>query len=107
MSVRAFRGVGRDRTADTWIFSPLLYQLSYRTIPFLFWVMQMYYILPTIQVYSPLFLHFAHFIPLSPQTNSINFPNQNHGLKHIKRMLFISIINLNRHFTETIFFLNL
>jgi hypothetical protein len=27
-----FRGVGRDRTADTRIFSPLLYQLSYRTI---------------------------------------------------------------------------
>jgi hypothetical protein len=26
-----FRGVGRDRTADTWIFSPLLYRLSYRT----------------------------------------------------------------------------
>jgi hypothetical protein len=26
------RGSGRDRTADTWIFSPLLYQLSYRTI---------------------------------------------------------------------------
>ena len=24
-------GVGRDRTADTRIFSPLLYQLSYRT----------------------------------------------------------------------------
>ena len=24
-------GVGRDRTADTWIFSPLLYRLSYRT----------------------------------------------------------------------------
>jgi hypothetical protein len=26
-------GVGRDRTADTRIFSPLLYRLSYRTIP--------------------------------------------------------------------------
>jgi hypothetical protein len=25
--------VGRDRTADTRIFSPLLYRLSYRTIP--------------------------------------------------------------------------
>ena len=25
-------GVGRDRTADTRIFSPLLYRLSYRTI---------------------------------------------------------------------------
>ncbi len=25
-------GVGRNRTADTWIFSPLLYQLSYRTV---------------------------------------------------------------------------
>ena len=25
-------GVGRDRTADTRIFSPLLYQLSYRTL---------------------------------------------------------------------------
>lgn len=24
-------GVGRNRTGDTWIFSPLLYQLSYRT----------------------------------------------------------------------------
>ena len=23
-------GLGRDRTSDTWIFSPLLYQLSYR-----------------------------------------------------------------------------
>ena len=23
--------MGRNRTADTWIFSPLLYQLSYRT----------------------------------------------------------------------------
>lgn len=30
-----FRGVRRDRTADTRIFSPLLYQLSYRTIFFL------------------------------------------------------------------------
>ncbi len=30
--VRAFRsGQGRDRTGDTWIFSPLLYQLSYLT----------------------------------------------------------------------------
>ncbi len=28
------RGVGRDRTADTRIFSPLLYRLSYRTILF-------------------------------------------------------------------------
>jgi hypothetical protein len=28
---RGFCGVGRDRTADTWIFSPLLYRLSYRT----------------------------------------------------------------------------
>jgi hypothetical protein len=28
---RGFCGVGRDRTGDTWIFSPLLYQLSYRT----------------------------------------------------------------------------
>ena len=27
----SFCGVGRDRTADTRIFSPLLYQLSYRT----------------------------------------------------------------------------
>ncbi len=27
-------GVGRDRTGDTRIFSPLLYRLSYRTIPF-------------------------------------------------------------------------
>ncbi len=26
-------GVGRDRTGDTRIFSPLLYLLSYRTIP--------------------------------------------------------------------------
>ncbi len=26
-----FCGVGRDRTADTRIFSPLLYRLSYRT----------------------------------------------------------------------------
>ena len=29
-----FRGVSRDRTGDTRIFSPLLYQLSYRTIRF-------------------------------------------------------------------------
>jgi len=28
---RGFCGVGRDRTGDTWIFSPLLYRLSYRT----------------------------------------------------------------------------
>ena len=27
-------GVGRNRTADTWIFSPLLYQLSYRTFSY-------------------------------------------------------------------------
>ena len=27
-------GQGRDRTADTRIFSPLLYQLSYLAIPF-------------------------------------------------------------------------
>jgi hypothetical protein len=32
--IRGFRGVGRDRTADTRIFSPLLYRLSYRTIIF-------------------------------------------------------------------------
>ncbi len=30
--LRGFCGVGRDRTADTRIFSPLLYRLSYRTI---------------------------------------------------------------------------
>jgi hypothetical protein len=29
-------GVGRDRTADTRIFSPLLYRLSYRTINYYF-----------------------------------------------------------------------
>jgi hypothetical protein len=29
--LRFFRGVGRDRTGDTRIFSPLLYRLSYRT----------------------------------------------------------------------------
>ena len=29
-----FGGVGRDRTGDTRIFSPLVYQLSYRTIIF-------------------------------------------------------------------------
>ena len=29
---QGFCGVGRDRTADTRIFSPLLYRLSYRTI---------------------------------------------------------------------------
>ena len=29
---RLLSGVGRDRTADTRIFSPLLYRLSYRTI---------------------------------------------------------------------------
>ncbi len=28
----SFCGVGRDRTGDTRIFSPLLYRLSYRTI---------------------------------------------------------------------------
>ncbi len=28
------RGVGRDRTGDTRIFSPLLYRLSYRTFYF-------------------------------------------------------------------------
>ena len=33
ISVILFCGVGRDRTADTRIFSPLLYQLSYRTFP--------------------------------------------------------------------------
>ena len=27
-----YGGPGRGRTADTWIFSPLLYLLSYRTI---------------------------------------------------------------------------
>nr|ADH51639.1 hypothetical protein [Levilactobacillus brevis] len=26
-------GAGRNRTADTWSFNPLLYQLSYRAIP--------------------------------------------------------------------------
>ena len=30
---QGFCGVGRDRTGDTRIFSPLLYRLSYRTIP--------------------------------------------------------------------------
>ncbi len=29
--LEAFSGGGRNRTADTWIFSPLLYQLSYTT----------------------------------------------------------------------------
>jgi hypothetical protein len=33
---RLLSGVGRDRTADTRIFSPLLYRLSYRTILALF-----------------------------------------------------------------------
>jgi hypothetical protein len=28
---KLLRGVGRDRTGDTRIFSPLLYRLSYRT----------------------------------------------------------------------------
>ena len=32
VSVLDLGGVGRNRTADTWIFSPLLYQLSYCTI---------------------------------------------------------------------------
>jgi hypothetical protein len=32
ISVTFLRGVRRDRTADTRIFSPLLYRLSYRTI---------------------------------------------------------------------------
>ena len=27
--VRELNGQGRNRTGDTWIFSPLLYQLSY------------------------------------------------------------------------------
>ena len=31
-SLVCFCGVGRDRTADTRIFSPLLYRLSYRTV---------------------------------------------------------------------------
>ena len=36
LSLRShFGGVGRDRTADTRIFSPLLYQLSYRTLQLL------------------------------------------------------------------------
>jgi hypothetical protein len=30
-AISLYGGVGRDRTADTRIFSPLLYQLSYRT----------------------------------------------------------------------------
>ena len=30
--IKLLSGVGRDRTADTRIFSPLLYQLSYRTL---------------------------------------------------------------------------
>lgn len=30
-NLRVFCGVGRDRTGDTRIFSPLLYRLSYRT----------------------------------------------------------------------------
>ena len=33
MTFTFIRGVGRDRTADTRIFSPLLYRLSYRAIP--------------------------------------------------------------------------
>jgi hypothetical protein len=31
---RLLSGQGRDRTGDTWIFSPLLYQLSYLTSSF-------------------------------------------------------------------------
>lgn len=31
-SLCLYGGVSRDRTGDTWIFSPLLYRLSYRTI---------------------------------------------------------------------------
>ena len=30
--IRIFGASGRNRTSDTWIFSPLLYQLSYRGI---------------------------------------------------------------------------
>ena len=33
--IKLLSGVGRDRTADTRIFSPLLYQLSYRTFQIL------------------------------------------------------------------------
>ena len=29
---RSRSGVGKNRTADTWIFSPLLYHLSYDTV---------------------------------------------------------------------------
>ena len=29
---RLYGAFGRDRTADTWIFNPLLYQLSYKGI---------------------------------------------------------------------------
>ena len=62
MAVRLFsRGAGKNRTADTWIFSPLLYHLSYSTIVL---GMQRYSIFPTLQT----FLEQKHNI-------SIIFPN--------------------------------
>ena len=43
-----FRGAGKNRTADTWIFSPLLYHLSYSTNCL---GMQMYEFFLTIQIF--------------------------------------------------------
>ena len=37
---QCFGGLGRDRTADTRIFNPLLYQLSYRAIACVVYCMQ-------------------------------------------------------------------
>ena len=42
------RGVTRNRTGDTRIFSPLLYQLSYDTIAFGIAKIDIFFIIPTI-----------------------------------------------------------
>ena len=42
-------GVGRDRTGDTRIFSPLLYRLSYRTLAFLLAFLELFSSKPSLK----------------------------------------------------------
>jgi hypothetical protein len=69
------RGVGRDRTADTRIFSPLLYRLSYRTSFPDFW-------------FGVAKIGFPGKIPKFPGSKSTKNGYIPYSLKNLIRMIF-------------------
>ena len=64
-------GAGKNRTADTWIFSPLLYHLSYSTIVWdckdtvFFRIRKLF-----LDFSAKAFLHSLDFVPIGPKQNS-------------------------------------